>query len=287
MPKGRFLSCLALAMPLLSVAQDGIFPPPASEPPVEFVLPATELGMFTSLANRVFKPAGASTGPLPVAVIGHTCGGVSRPHIRDRAKELLAAGYMVVAIDSYGPRGIENCRGQTRVNQRHQVRDAYAALDMLTKLPEVDQRRIYYTGYSAGGMSGPMLASTRYMPPGEKPLRFRAIVSNYASCIYQNGPTTPRIQLLPRQIDTPVLMLMAQEDKELRAADCFPQLDEMKAAGQPVAWHVYADVHHAWDQPGVQYTHTTGFGEASIYRYSASATADSTRRMLEFFKANQ
>jgi dienelactone hydrolase len=279
------LSCLAFAMPMISVAQDGIFPPPVTDPPVQFELPAAELGLFSGLGNKVFKPAG--TGPFPVAVIGHTCGGVTRPHIRDRAKELLAAGYMVVAIDSYGPRGISSCRGQTKVNTRHQVRDAYAALDMLSRLPEVDQRRIYYTGYSAGGMAGPMLADTRYVPAGEKPLRFRAIVSNYGSCVFQHGPATPRVQLLPRQIDTPVLMLMAQEDQELRAADCFPQLDEMKAAGQPVSWHVYADTYHAWDQPGVQYTHTTGFGQNSIYRYSSSATTDSTRRMLEFFRVNQ
>ena len=287
MTRSAFIACIALAMPILSLAQDGIFPPPASEPPVAFVLPATELGLFGGLSNKVFKPGSAAAGLLPVVVIGHTCGGVTRPHIRDRTKELLEAGFMVVTIDSYGPRGISECRGQTKVNQRHQVRDAYAALDMLSKLPDVDTRRIYYTGYSAGAMAGPMLTSTRYVPAGEKPLRFRAIVSNYGSCIYQHGPTTPRIQLLPREIDTPILMLMAAQDKELRAADCFPQLDEMKAAGQPVFWHVYADTHHAWDQPGIQYSHATGFGETSVYRYSASATTDSTRRMLEFFKQNQ
>ena len=120
-----------------------------------------------------------------------------------------------------------------------------------------------------------------------KPMRFRAIVSNYASCVFQQGPTTLRLQLLPREIDTPILMLMAAEDNELRPEDCFPQLEEMKAAGQPVAWHVYPDTYHAWDQPGIQYSHTNGFGRTSIYRYSASATADSTRRMLEFFKQNQ
>ena len=287
MSRSLFAVAAALAFAVPAVAQETIHPPAVATTPPEFSLPPAELGVFGGFANKVLKPAGVASGPLPAVVIGHTCGGVSRPHIRDRAKELLAAGYMVVAVDSYGPRGVSDCRNQTKADMRHQARDAYAAFDVLSRLPEVDARRIYYTGYSAGGMAAALLASTRHMPGEGKPMRFRAIVSNYASCVFQQGPTTLWLQLLPREIDTPILMLMAAEDKELRPEDCFPQLEEMKAAGQPVAWHVYPDTYHAWDQPGIQYSHTNGFGRTSIYRYSASATADSTRRMLEFFKQNQ
>ena len=120
-----------------------------------------------------------------------------------------------------------------------------------------------------------------------QPLRFKAIVSNYASCVFQWGPNTFRSQLLQRRIDTPILMLMAGQDSELRAADCFPQLEEMKAEGQPVEWHVYPDAHHAWDQAGVNFSITNGFGQTTQYFHSAPVTADSTARMLEFFNRHR
>ena len=82
-------------------------------------------------------------------------------------------------------------------------------------------------------------------------------------------------------------MLMAANDAELRASDCFPQLDAMKAEGQPVEWHVYKEAHHAWDQPGVNFSITNGFGQTTQYFYNAQVTADATARMLEFFNRNR
>lgn len=278
---------VALAVALLAVlspcaAQDGRHVNPTTDSPVTFDHGMGSLGIFSTLSNKLFKPDTGSA-PYPAVVIGHTCGGVGNAHIRQRAKELLAAGFAVLTTDSYGPRGITQCRGQDKVNTRHQAIDAYAALLHLREVPEVNRNRIYYTGYSAGGMTAAMLAAPHYAPSGPEPLRFRALVSNYASCIYQHGPGTFRLQLLGRNADTPILMLMADRDMELRPTDCFPQLEEMKAAGKPVEWHVYKDTYHAWDQPGVNYTHVTGFGVGSVYFYSASVTADATKRMIDFF----
>ena len=240
----------------------------------------SELGFFSSLANKTFKPAGS--GPYPAVVIGHTCGGVGNAHIRQRAKELLAAGFAVLTTDSYGPRGISQCRGQTKVDTRHQVLDAYGAIRHLRQNPEIDANRIYYVGYSAGGIAAAQLAAPVFAPD-RPPLQFKALVSNYASCVFQWGPNTPRSQLLQTSADTPILMLMAEHDRELRATDCFPQLEEMKAAGKPVEWHIYKDTYHAWDQPGVRYAITNGFGQTTEYFHSATATQDSTARMIEFF----
>ena len=243
-----------------------------------------ELGVFSGLANRAFKPAGA--GPHPAVVIGHTCGGVGVAHIRLRARELLAAGFAVVTTDSYGPRGISSCRGQTKVDTRHQVIDAYAAIRHLKQYPDIDSNRIYYVGYSAGGIAAAQLAAPLYAPDNP-PLEFKAIVSNYGSCVFQWGPATRRSQLLQSSATTPILMLMAGNDWELRSSDCFPQLDEMKAAGRPVEWHVYKDAYHAWDQPGVNHSVTNGFGQTTQYYYNAQVAADATARMLEFFNRHR
>lgn len=258
---------------------------PATVQPVTFEKEMGELGFFTGMANRVFKPTEGEP-PYPAVVIGHTCGGLGG-HIRMRARELLAAGFAVLVTDSYGPRGLAQCRGQDKVNPRHQAVDAYAALQHLKQMPEINPGRIYYVGYSAGGMAAALLAAPTYAPPGHTSLRFTALVSNYASCVFQHGPYTPRWQLLQRDITTPILMLMADQDTELRPADCFPQLEEMKAEGKPVEWHVFKNTHHAWDQPGVRYTHMTGFGVPSVYGHSHEATVDATRRMIEFFNRHR
>ena len=252
--------------------------------PVKFEAGLGEMGLFTGLANKTFKPAGP--GPYPAVVIGHTCGGVGIAHIRQRAKELLAAGFTVLTTDSYGPRGINQCRGQTKVDTRHQVIDAYAAIRHLRQNPEIDAGRIYYVGYSAGGIAAAQLAAPVFAPD-MPPLRFKAIVSNYASCVFQWGPNTHRAQLLQRFADTPILMLMAERDWELRPTDCFPQLEEMKAAGKPVEWHIYKDTHHAWDQPFVRYSITNGFGQTTDYFHSATVTQDATARMIEFFNRHK
>ena len=135
-------------------------------------------------------------------------------------------------------------------------------------------------------MAAAQLAATVFSPDNP-PIRFTALVSNYASCVFQWGPYTHRSQLLQRKIDTPILMLMAANDFELRASDCFPQLEEMKGEQQPVEWHVYADGYHAWDQPGVKFSITNGFGTTTQYSYNSQVTADATARMLEFFNRHR
>jgi dienelactone hydrolase len=257
--------------------------------PVSLEAGVSELGVFSSISNAVFKPAGS--GPFPAVVLAHTCGGVGRPHIRERMRELLDAGFVVLPLDSFGPRGIASTCGNAprRLGTGAMVMDAYAALEHLSRLQIVDPARIYATGYSYGAVVTPMLASPQSAAVFESNLRFRALVSNYGACTFQRSPEAPRIHFLQKDVDRPLLMLMAGEDKEYKPADCFPLLDELKAAGKAVEWHVYPDTHHAWDQrdqTGMMKV-TTGWGEVGVYLYSAEATRDSTRRMIEFFNAQR
>lgn len=249
----------------------------------------SELGPFSSIANAVFKPPGA--GPFPAVVIAHSCGGVNRPHIRERMRELLGAGFVVLAVDSFGPRGFSSgCGGSAgRLGVSTTVMDAYTALDHLGRLAIVDASRIYATGYSWGALVTTMLASPQSGEAFASRLRFRALVSNYGACSVQRSATSARFRYLQDDSDRPLLMLMAGEDREYKPADCFPLLEDLKAAGKAVAWHVYADTHHAWDQRdhNGSVKVTTGWGEVSVYLYNAEATRDSTRRMIEFFNSNR
>lgn len=255
--------------------------------PLQFTPQAGTLTETSNLSNAVFKPAG--DGPFPAVVVVHTCGGVTRPHIRTHVKELVDAGYVVLSTDSYGPRGFATCRNQNTVLASAGAMDAFAALAHLNTMPIVDPSRIYLTGYSFGGMTAAMVSSARAAEVYGSTFRFRATVANYGSCFLQTSASGTLSALLQRDTDRPVLMLMASEDTELKPQHCFPTIRALKALGRPVEWHIYQGATHAWDQFDLppNYTTTTHIGETVVYNYDAAVTQDATQRMLAFFNTHR
>ena len=242
--------------------------PPIDLKPVTFNEEVKEsIGTFSNVANTVFKPPGE--GPFPAAVLMHTCGGLKgapNAHMKQHAQELLEAGHVVLVVDSFGPRGIDNCAARL-ISQSAGIADAYAALAFLAAKPFVNKSRIYQVGYSWGAMVSTLLASPQSARMAGSSLRFAATVSHYSSCVYKSS------SLVLQDIDRPLLMLMGGRDQDLPAAPCFPLLDELRTAGKSVQWHVYPEATHAWDKPSLQ-----GKG----YVYSPQTTADATARMLRF-----
>ncbi|GAA3980526.1 dienelactone hydrolase family protein [Comamonas faecalis] len=242
--------------------------PPHDWRPVAFNDEVKEsIGAFTDIANTVFKPSG--DGPFPATVLMHTCGGLKGTpgaHMKEHARELLAAGHVVLVIDSYGPRGFDNCSAR-RPSGSGGIADAYAALNLLAAKPFVDQTRIYQVGYSWGAFISALLASPQSASLAGSERRFAATVANYGSCGFKGK------HFVLQDLDRPLLLLMAGRDDEAPSAPCFPLLEEMKTAGKPVQWHVYPDATHAWDKSGV-----TSQG----YVYDASVTKDAMERTLGF-----
>lgn len=250
-------------------------------PPLKFEPEAKSLGIFSSLSNSVFKPEGE--GPFPAVVLMHTNGGIGNPHMRRHARSLLERGYVVLLTDSFEARGARP--GSVFPSQI--AKDAYDALAHLHTLAFVDKSRIYQAGYSLGAYASALLASPQSAAAFKSPHRFRATVGHYGSCLHQDRPESPALELLSEDSDRPVLMLMGERDIEAPPKYCFPRLEKMKAAGRPVSWHVYPGVTHAWDkseQSGYEYRSATG--ETMRYTYDEAASVDSLRRMLEFFAAN-
>lgn len=242
--------------------------PPIDLKPVTFESTVKDsIGMFTSIANSTFKPPG--DGPFPAVVLMHSCGGVKNPHIKQHAQELLSEGYVVLVVDSFGPRGMESCA--TRIlSGSAGISDAYAALNDLASKPFVDKTRIYQVGYSWGGIVSTMLSSPQSAKLVGSQLRFAATVANYSNCSYQE-----KYRLVLDDSDRPFLMLMGDQDRELPMATCFPLLESMKAAGKPVTWHVFPDATHSWDKPSAP---------DRGYRFNSGVTAEATSRMLEFLR---
>ena len=238
--------------------------------PVTFeAQPKEDFGALTPLSNTVFKPAGP--GPFPAVVLVHTCGGVEQPHMREHGRGLWGAGYVVLMQDSHTARGIKTCRERAVLSTVGAL-DAYAALRHLAAQPYVDRNRIFIAGYSWGGFVAQLVSSPQSASAVGSTLRFRAAVSNYGNC---DAGTFPR---LSRDVDRPLLMLMGGSDRETPPASCFPLLEEVKAAGAPVQWHLYPGASHGWDKRDQA---------SSGYVFDPDTTSDANKRMLDFLGAHQ
>lgn len=299
----RLVLCCVLAAPLAGNAQFAPAAPGSMEaasrpvPPgaldrfvkpfaaLKFDSEMKTLGVGSSLGNSVLRPAGS--GPFPAVVVTHSCGGVDQPQLRERAAELLAAGYAVLMLDSFKPRGQVECRAGV-ITVPLVVRDALDALAHLQTLAQVDQQRIYLVGFSMGSLSAQSVASPSIRAYFSAPHPFRAAVGWYGSCGVQSAPNAPNANFLRADTDTPLLLLMAEGDRETPIRPfCFPVIEQLKAAGRPIEWHIYADgVTHAWDARA-GYTITNGWGEKVVNQYNASATEDAMRRTLEFLKRHR
>jgi len=237
-----------------------------------FPAEAKSHGFFSSVSNAIFKPEG--DGPFPAVVLVHTCGGI-QPHISDRAKELIAAGFVVLVQDSYGPRGHTIFCTAAGVGAPRVYKDSFDALNHLTRLKVVDPSRIYLVGLSLGSFAAAAVSSAEVARWIGTQVRFRASVGWYGACTFDVGPY-PRWELLRRDVDRPVMLLMAKHDGETPIADCFPLLENLKAEGKPVAWHVYEDATHGWDKSDPR----------RGYQYNPNVTADAMKRTIEFLKQN-
>lgn len=253
----------------------------APHAPLKFDAEAKSLGAFSSLGNSVFKPEG--NGPFPTVLVVHSCGGVRTPALRERAKELLAAGYLVLMLDSFQPRNQRDCRNGV-ITSPVVWRDALDALAHLQSLPAVDKARIYLVGFSLGSIAAAALSSPSLRQAFGSAHRFRAMVGWYGSCGYPaTQPSGRPSHFLRGDTDTPTLLLMADGDRETPIRPfCFPLLEELKASGKPVEWHIYgAPTTHAWDVRS-GYSMTTRWGDSVVNNFDAGASDDATKRTLEF-----
>src|SRR5215475_10536506 len=92
--------------------------------------------------------AGHSVERFPAVVVLHGCSGISS-HSIGIADRLGSWGYVALAVDSLGPRGIADHCGAGFPDQAF---DAYAALRYLAGQEFVDPARIAVLGQSLGGL---------------------------------------------------------------------------------------------------------------------------------------
>jgi dienelactone hydrolase len=245
----------------------------------------------TRLDGYLYRPIGEGRHP---AIVGlHGCSGMFAKATgqltglyRAWAAELGGRGFVVLLVDSFGPRQHgEMCSigGFDLALYRNRPKDAYAALAFLQAQPFVERDRVGVVGWSQGG--GVTLLSIGEPSLG-RPLEpagpdFRAAVAFY--------PGSCRIDRLAAGWTTkiPLLALIGDADVWTPAAPCREAMGAAAARGADVAMQIYPGAFHAFDAPNVSRRelpdYRTRTGVIPIVGTDPAARADALRRVPEFF----
>jgi dienelactone hydrolase len=259
---------------------------------IEFPAEPSSFSFLSSPRLALYKPDGG--GPFPAIVLHHQCGGLRNASgswqnmsMLGWAKEAVARGYVVLLLDSLGPRSVDTvCMGaKGGVNFARGLKDALQAAEHLRRLGFVDKNRVAFAGYSWGAGVGLLASSKKAVAALNQTERFNAIVSFYPPCYIVPPNRTPPYELVLTEIDRPLLVLMAERDNETPPEECVSRLAPLKAAGAPIEWHVYPETTHCWDCENLNgFRKVDGRGISVVYRYSANATKDSAQRMFGFIE---
>lgn len=210
-------------------------------------------GSDVTLTGEVFRPTSqAMTQPRhPAIVLLHGCGGLytrggqltERHH--EWAQRFAAWGFVVVLVDSLGPRGLGPlCNLERRPIQPWQERtaDAYAALDYLIARPDVDQTKVFVMGWSHGGST--VMGVVRRKAPGLRATgpQFKAAIAYYPGCEQPLRTASYRPAI-------PLLIQHGEADDWTPAAACVELATTLHQTGATVEIILYPEAHHGFDAP--------------------------------------
>jgi dienelactone hydrolase len=180
----------------------------------------------------------------PAVIIVHTIAGYRDANEGYVAAELRKAGFATLTYDSFAARGttgaaLSGSSGYLPIG----VADAYAALRLLSGMPQIDADRMAIIGFSYGGEVAHLAAFETLrsaLNPG--PVRFAAHVAFYPGgnfgAIAEPGAYT----------GAPVLMLLGAKDDNLPVTKIESYLAYARAAGAPapIETAIYPGAYHAW-----------------------------------------
>ena len=213
-------------------------------------------GDGVTLSGILIAPAGK--GPFPAIVALHGCGGlydkrgaVSQRHA-DWAGRLVANGYVVLFVDSFGSRGARSqCRTRDRVARawRERLQDVLAAKAYLQNRPDIRSSAISLLGWSNGGSTVLYAVQPRSRPHDGKP-DFAKAVAFYPGCRVPAKQGNWHARL-------PLLILIGAADDWTPAAPCEALAKNAAATDEKVSIKVYPDAYHDFDHPNLP-VHTVG-----------------------------
>lgn len=225
------------------------------------------------LQGYLRQPGGA--GPSPAVVLLHSCNGDWRRLDERWGKRIAGWGYVTLTVDSFGPRGLKRCSGNTADDV---VLDAFRALNFLVRASFVDPDRIAVLGFAHGGRVA-LMSVERGTLEGTSANKFRAAVAFYPSCSSFNGNVT-----------VPTLILIGERDDWNSADTCRDMaagrdgwgISRQRGDGPPIKLIVYPDAYHGFDAPAIE---TSRGISGHHFEYNQAATDQAAAALREFLDA--
>jgi dienelactone hydrolase len=234
---------------------DGVWPDPntlSGPAPIAVDLQSSDpftpadagLGARRVVHALLYLPPGASPSrPVPAIVLLHGSVGNYAERGFRYGLPLASLGVAVLVAETYASRpdlGRSFIGRALHITETMYDADAYAALDLLSRRPDIDRAHIGLIGFSYGGMAT-MYAMQRTLAdrlarPGE---RFAAFVSYYGPCIARFDDV--------RTTGAPLLMMYGGRDELIHPNRCDAVASDLRRGGSSVDIRVFPDAVHQWD----------------------------------------
>jgi dienelactone hydrolase len=155
-----------------------------------------------SIAGALFKPGNA--GPFAAVIYLSGCAGLS-PAVevalqRKVINHLTSKGIATLIVDPFTPRheteGVCTKLDSTTFVEfaRRGGRDAWAAVDVLKSMPDIDPNRIFLQGYSFGAISSLFAVDTKN--PVNHDTKIAGVIAYYPFCYVGVDPSAPTLVLI-------------------------------------------------------------------------------------------
>ncbi|MGS5086634.1 dienelactone hydrolase family protein [Hydrogenophaga sp. A37] len=206
-------------------------------------------GDAVNAVGHLFLPPGdAAAGKVGAVILIHGSGGIYDAMLDFWPKQFNAAGFAVLAVDSFGPRGVKSTADdQSQVPFSADTADAFAALRLFATHPRIDPKRIAIMGFSRGGITTWRTAVERVIASQKLPdgLRFAAHVP-----VYSGGCSGLfRFVVKPGVFSTaaPMLWVHGDADDYTPIGACRDFSQRIAQAGTPVEFVAIAGAQHKFD----------------------------------------
>lgn len=219
------------------------------------------------LRANISKPEGE--GPFPAVVLMHGCGGWQAPvrmALASYTDEFVKRGYVVLNLDSFGPRrltGGKVCASYKKLREARDYRtqDAFDALAYLKTQAFVDSDNVFLMGQSNGGSVAINVANSNRIESG-----FRAVVAYYPWC---GAFGDDKVEL-----SSPLLVLGGAKDDWVPPQAC----KSVVSTGAELTVNIYSGAAHSFDLNIMEQRF-----QGNLIGYNQEAAKDGRIKMTEFF----
>jgi len=229
----------------------------------------------TAISGELYRPSG--NGPMAAIVGLHGCSGMYRDgqpssQIRAWAKTFTEAGFVFLAVDSLGPRGLKSVCSPSEGELRGTVRaqDGFGAARWLASQAYVDKARIGLIGWSHGG-NGALTAATLTARPS---VEIASVVAFYPPCkVFVDLKARPKIRLA---------IIHGASDNWTPVGPC-----EEFSRTHNLDFVAYPGAYHNFDWPDLRMTVLRGVGPSgsAVIATNEPAREAAIRKTVAIFKA--